>query len=52
MLGDDSDYYVTTAERKVYKATVKAADPRSDLAVLAIDAADLTPITLRRRATN
>ena len=46
VLGDESDYYVTTAERKVYKATVKAADPRSDLAVLAIDATDLPPITL------
>lgn len=43
-LGDDSDYYVTTAARKVYRATIKAADPRSDLAVLAIDAADLAPI--------
>ena len=46
VLGDESDYYVTTFERKVYKATVKAADPRSDLAVLAIDATDLPPITL------
>jgi serine protease Do len=44
LLGDESEYYVTTAERKVYKATVKGADPRSDLAVLAIEAADLTPI--------
>ena len=49
VLGDESEYYVTTAERKVYKATVKAADPRSDLAVLAIDAADLPPITLGQR---
>lgn len=46
VLGDDSEYYVTTHDRKVYKATVKAADPRSDLAVLMIDAVDLTPITL------
>ena len=46
VLGEDSDYYVTTSERKVYKAVPKAADPRSDLAVLAVDAADLTPITL------
>ncbi len=45
ILSDDSDYYVTTAERKVYKAAIKAADPRSDLAVLAIDA-DLPPIAL------
>lgn len=46
ILGEDSDYYVTTADRKLYKATVKASDPRSDLAVLAIDAVDLPPITL------
>ena len=43
-LGEQSDYYVTTAARKVYRATIKAADPRSDLAVLAIDATDLAPI--------
>ena len=45
VLGPDSDYYVTTNDRKVYKASVKAADPRSDLAVLAIEARGLTPIT-------
>jgi len=45
VLGEDSDYYVTTSERKVYKATIKGADPRSDLAVLSIEAVDLTPIT-------
>jgi S1-C subfamily serine protease len=44
VLGEDSEYYVTTADRKVYKATPKAADPRSDLAVLSIEANDLTPI--------
>ncbi len=44
VLGEDSEYYVTTHERKVYRAWVKGADPRSDLAVLAIDADDLTPI--------
>jgi serine protease Do len=44
VLGEDSDYYVTTHERKVYKATVKGADPRSDLAVLEIDAKDLEPV--------
>ena len=38
VLGEDSDYYVTTSDRKVYRAWVKGADPRSDLAVLAIDA--------------
>jgi serine protease Do len=46
VLGDESDYYVTTSAHKVYKATVRAADPRSDLAVLAIEAADLPPIEL------
>ena len=45
LLGDESDYYVTAADHKVYKATVKAADPRSDLAVLAIDAVNLPPVT-------
>jgi serine protease Do len=28
------DHYVTTADRKVYRARIKGADPRSDLAVL------------------
>ncbi len=46
VLWPDSDYYVTTHDRKVYKAAVKAADPRSDLAVLAIEARGLSPITL------
>ncbi len=46
VLGEDSDYYVTTSVRKIYKATIKGADPRSDLAVLSIEAVDLTPITL------
>lgn len=44
VLGADGDYYVTTQDRKVFRATVKGADPRSDLAVLAIEATDLTPI--------
>jgi len=46
VLAPESDYYVTTHERKVYPAQIKAADPRSDLAVLAIEASDLTPIRL------
>lgn len=49
VLGDVDDgrnsYWVTTVERKVYQAQIKAADPRSDLAVLEIDARDLTPVT-------
>ncbi len=44
VLGEESDYYVTTAERKVYPARVRAADPRSDLAVLSIDGRDLPAI--------
>lgn len=46
LLAESSEYYVTTHDRKVYRAWVKAADPRIDLAVLAIDAADLSPIVL------
>jgi serine protease Do len=49
-LGPDSDYYVTTPGRKIYRATVKAADPRSDLAVLAIEAGGLEPIALGNAA--
>ena len=44
VLAPDSEYYVTTHQRRVYRATVKGADPRSDLAVLAIEADDLQPI--------
>jgi S1-C subfamily serine protease len=46
VLGPESDYYVTTPERKVYAARVVGADPRSDLAILSIDAAGLVPIAL------
>ncbi|GAB4139946.1 MAG: DegQ family serine endoprotease [Thermogutta sp.] len=45
-LGQDCDYYVTTSDHRIFKAAVKAADPRSDLAVLAVEASDLTPIRL------
>jgi serine protease Do len=45
LLSDGSDYFVTTADRKTYKAAVRASDPRSGLAVLAIDAGDLPTIT-------
>ncbi len=41
-----STHWVTLANRKRYKARIKAADPRSDLAVLEIEANDLKPITL------
>jgi S1-C subfamily serine protease len=52
VLGDENDsYYITTSQRRVYRASIKAADPRSDLAVLSIDGADavsanLTPIQM------
>ena len=46
VLADDSDYYVTTAERKVYRATVKAADPRAIWPCCPSTAADLQPIAL------
>ena len=47
---ESSDFYVTTIDRKTYPAIVKApaqvkgSDPRMDLAVLQIQATDLTPI--------
>ncbi len=40
------EYWIVTADHKSRLATIKATDPRSDLAVLEIDATDLTPITL------
>lgn len=46
LLSDDSDYFVSTPQRKVCRAWVKAADPRSGLAVLAVDAGDLRPAVL------
>ncbi len=46
MLREESDYWITTADHKTYRVTrVVGADPRSDLAVLAVDAHDLVPIT-------
>lgn len=38
------DYFVTTIDRQTYKATLLAADPRSDLAILKIEASGLRPI--------
>jgi len=54
VLGEESEYYVTAPNRRVFRAKVIAADPRSDLAVLAPDdsamarpgAMDLAPIVL------
>jgi serine protease Do len=51
VLGDDCDYYVTTPDQRRFSATVKAADPRSDLAVLSVEATDLKPITFGDAAT-
>jgi serine protease Do len=39
-----SQHYVTTPDRRVYSARIKAADPRSDLAILEIEADNLMPI--------
>jgi S1-C subfamily serine protease len=45
VLREDSDYWVTTADRKTYKVNkIMGADPRSDLAVLSIEAEGLVPI--------
>lgn len=41
---DQYDYYVTTIDRQTYKATLLAADPRSDLAILKVEASGLRPI--------
>jgi len=46
VLQPDSEFFVTTSNHKRYPAWIKAADPRSDLAVLAIEADDLVPIRL------
>ena len=46
VLGEDSDYFITAIDRKVYRAWVKAADPRSDLAVLTVDGADVVSANL------
>lgn len=41
----DQKLFVRTSDRKVYPAYIYAADPRSDLAVLKINAAGLKPLT-------
>jgi serine protease Do len=46
VLRERFSYFVTTVDRRPYEVLqVVAADPRSDLAVLRIDAEDLQPIT-------
>jgi S1-C subfamily serine protease len=42
----DSQHYVTTHERKTYRAKIKAADSKSDLAVLELEPAPQQPIKL------
>jgi S1-C subfamily serine protease len=45
VLRENCDYWITTAEGKIHKVKrVKGADPRSDLAVLEIEASGLVPI--------
>ncbi len=44
VLREDCDFWVTAAGQKIYKAQVRASDPRSDLAVLDVPEAELTPI--------
>ena len=42
VLGDENDsYYITASDRRVYRAWIKAANPRSDLAVLTVNGADV-----------
>lgn len=37
IVGEDSEYYITSISRRAYRARVIGADPRSDLAVLACE---------------
>jgi S1-C subfamily serine protease len=48
VLREDSDYFVTTADRKFYRTRFRGADPRSDLAVLELlnVSKPMVPITL------
>ncbi|MGQ9506082.1 MAG: trypsin-like peptidase domain-containing protein [Thermogutta sp.] len=46
LIDEESEYYVTTCDRRTFRARVLAADPRSDLAVLAVPAENLQPIVL------
>ena len=43
---EQNEYYVVAQDRQTLPATLRAADPRSDLAVLSVESDDLTPITL------
>lgn len=49
--GEQSEYYVTTADRRVARAKVVGADARIDLAVLQIEGIELTPVAWGNSAT-
>jgi len=51
LIDEESEYYVTTCDRRTFRARVLASDPRSDLAVLSVPAEGLQPITLGNAAT-
>lgn len=55
LLDADSDHYVTTIDRKVFRTEIKAADPRSDLAVLQVkdrfSPSDFVPMPLGNAKT-
>jgi S1-C subfamily serine protease len=44
VVAEKSTHYITTSDTKTYRARIIGADPRSDLAVLKIEANDLTPV--------
>jgi S1-C subfamily serine protease len=46
VVSPDSQHYVTTSQRKTYRARIKAADLKSDLAVLEIETQS-TPVNLK-----
>jgi len=44
LVNKNDQYWVTTSDRKIYRAKPKGADPHSGLAVLQVSASDLKPI--------
>lgn len=48
---EEDEIWVTTVDRRPYRAEIVAADGRSDLAVLRIQATDLTPIAFGDAST-
>lgn len=51
LVKDGHEHWVTTADRKIYKAQPVAADPRSGLAVLRVPSSELVPMPLGDAAT-